>query len=1038
MHGMRFQLLGCLDLVGDGGAVSLSGSVPRAIVARLLLARGDVVRRDVLMDDVWEERRTKDPVNALQVQMAKLRTAFAAKGEENRLIFRHGGYQLALRPHDELDVALFEAAVREGRQRLAAGDHQRAEQVLRQGLTRWRGPALQDVAGPVFDSERIRLGELRRTALEDAASAALELGRADDLIAELRTLVAEAPLRERARVRLMLALCRSGMPAEALEVYDAGRRVLRDELGADPSAEMRDLHAAILRQDTAVCPPRAADTRPFSPAASSRPPAALGNLVRPVGSFVGRGADLDALRALIGRERLVTVLGPGGVGKTRLAIEGCTLLRAAYDAVWWVDLAMVDDDAVPAAIAAALGLSDTGPRPGRRTNDHVRRLTSFLAEPRTLLALDNCEHLLDGVSRVVATLLSACPGLTVLATSRSPLQTAGEALYPLAPMSDVEAAELFTARAIMVNPSFVTDEDTMGDVRSLCRRLDGLPLAVELAAAHVRLLSVREIEGRLDDRFALLAKGERTAPHRHRTLRAVLDWGYALLDESEQQLFLQLALNIGGCSLIAVEAIAASPTQDGADILAIVDSLVDKSLLVPLRSSFGSRVRMLETVREYALARLRESTFARHAEERFMCWAADFAREAAAGIASGDQRWWAGRITEESANIRAASDLMALRSRAAESLLLEARLGYYWFVSGREEEGIEPLRRSLHAYDAAQAQRATPRGEEEEWALFYVIAWLVWLCHESGRHVEAAGYIRRHEEVWLSANSELLKVLGRCYVPLYAMLDGRDDLEQEFLAADAALADTGLDWERVVLHTKWSTHCLRQGDGDGARVHAAEAVAASHAAGDGFARAWSLTLGGDADESCGLRDSARRRWTEAASAFGSIGARIRWAYAVLRIGFLDVAEGEHAAAEQRLTDVRRLATELSADDLHAAATNLGAVLALREDRQDDAEAGFRGVWDSPAAPFDRKAVAGLGLAVLALVARPDRPGDAWAYIDQVRGLQSQLIEPLTGRAVAILLDKVTALPGSVAVHHCVASDEQEGLLGDPSVRAAFC
>ena len=1005
----------------------MAGGVPRAIVARLLLARGDVVRRDVLMDGIWEERRTKDPVNALQVQMAKLRTAFAAKGEENRLLFHHGGYQLALRPDDELDVALFEAAVREGRERLAAGDHRRAEQVLRQGLTQWRGPALQDVAGPVFDRERIRLGELRLTALEDAASAALELGRADDVIAELRTIVGEAPLRERARVRLMLALCRSGMPAEALEVYDAGRRVLRDELGADPSTEMRDLHAAILRQDATICPPCTAHTRP---GAASNPSAALGNLVRPVGSFVGRRADLDTLRALIGRERLVTVLGPGGVGKTRLAIEGCTLLRPAYDAVWWVDLAMVDDDAVPAAIAAALGLSDTGARPGRRPNDHVHRLASFLAEPRTLLVLDNCEHLLDGVSRVVATLLSACPGLTVLATSRSPLQTAGEALYPLAPMSDVEAAELFNARAIMVNPTFVTDEDTMGHVRSLCRRLDGLPLAVELAAAHVRLLSVREIEGRLDDRFALLAKGERTAPHRHRTLRAVLDWSYALLDESEQQLLLQLALNIGGCSLTAAEAIAASPTQDAADILSIVASLVDKSLLVPVSSPFGSRVRMLETVREYALARLGESEFARQTEQRFMSWAADFAREAAAGIASGDQRWWAGRITEESANIRAASDLMALRSRAAESLLLEARLGYYWFVSGREEEGIEPLRRSLHAYDAAQ--KATTRGVEEEWALFHVIAWLVWLSHESGRHAEAAAYIRRHEEVWRGANSHLLKVLGRCYVPLYAMLDGRDDLEQEFLAADAALADTGLDWERVVLHTKWSTHCLRQGDGDGARMHAAEAVAASHSAGDGFARAWSLTLGGDADESCGLRDSARRRWTEAASAFGSIGARVRWAYAVLRIGFLDVAEGEHAAAEQRLADVRRLATELSADDLQAAATNLGALLALGEDQLDDAEAGFRSVWESPASPFERKAVAGLGLAA---VARPDRPSDAQAYIDQVLGRQSQLIEPLTGRAVAILLDKLGA----------VTPDGQQGppwtrkcLFEGPSVCAAFC
>ncbi len=1023
----------------------LSGAVPRAIVARLLLARGDVVRRELLMDDIWEDRRTKDPVNALQVQIAKLRTAFAAHGEHDRLLFRHGGYQLVLGPRDELDVALFEAAAREGRERLAAGDYRQAERVLRQGLARWRGPALQDVAGPVFEAERSRLDDLRRTAIEDAASAALELGRAQDTVAELRTLVAEAPLRERSRVRLMLALSRGGMPAEALNVYEEGRRLLRSELGADPSPEMRDLHAAILRHDKTVSALRPASARVSRPAAAPTPRPADGNLVRPVGTFVGRGADLDALGALIDRERLVTVLGPGGVGKTRLAIEECTLLRPTFDAVWWVDLAATDDAGVSAAIAAALGLSDTAMRPGEQPDDYVHRLAAFLAGHKALLVLDNCEHLLDGVSHVVAALLSQCPALTVLTTSRSPLQTAGEALYPLAPMSDVDAADLFVSRAMLADPSFVADEELLAGIRSLCRRLDGLPLAVELAAAHVRLLSVREIEERLDDRFALLAKGKRTAPDRHRTLRAVLDWSYTRLDESEQQLFLQLALNVGGCSLKAAETIAMSPAMDAALVLATVESLVDKSLLVPVSTPFGSRVRMLETVREYALARLTESGSAPQAEQRFMAWAAGFAREAADGIASGDQRWWAGKVTEETANIKAASDLMVLRSQASNSLLLEARLGYYWFVSGREAEGIEPLRRSLHAYDVSaealvQAEgQAAPRSEEEEWALFYAVAWLVWLSHESGRHVEAAEYIRRHEEVWQGSNSDLLKVLGRCYVPLYAMLTGQDDLDREFAAADAALAGTDLNWERVVLHTKWSTYCLRQGDGEAARRHAAEAVAASQAADDGFARAWSLTLGGDADETRGRRADARRLWTEAAAVFGAIGARTRWAYAALRIAFLDVAEGDHAAAERHLTDIRRVAAELSADDLHAAVTNLRALSALQENRRNDAEAGFRSVWESGTSTPARKAVAGLGLAVTTATGKPGSPTGAQGYVEQVRGLRPWLLDPLTRRAVDTLLDNVSALiaaPDSSGMGGFAWAGEP--LLDESSVRAAFC
>ncbi|SEM19862.1 Predicted ATPase [Streptacidiphilus jiangxiensis] len=1034
MCGMRVRLLGPLDVVGDAGAVRLPGAVPRAIVARLLLARGDVVRRDDLVDDIWEQRSAKDPVNALQVQLAKLRAVFAAGGEHDRLLFRHGGYQLVLRAQDSLDVTQFESGIREGRGRLDAGDHRNAELMLRQALELWRGPAFADTAGAVFDRERSRLDGLRLAALEDAALAALELGRADSAVQELQTLVSQTPLRERSRARLMLALCRGGRHAEALEVFESGRRLLRDELGADPSPDLRDLHAAILRQDEALYALRTADADVHSPLtrsplttvaetaeAEGAAGTAGGNVRRPLGSFVGRGADLDALRTLLDRERLVSVLGPGGVGKTRLALEACALLRPEYEAVWWVDLAAVGEDAVPAAIAAALGLSDAAARPGQRSHGHLFRLTSFLTGKRVLLALDNCEHLLDGVAAVVATLLTTCPALTVLATTRSPLGMVGEALYPLDPLPDKEAAELFSARAALVDPSFTADEGTMRDIRGLCRRLDGLPLAVELAAAHVRLLSVREIEARLDDRFALLAKGDRAAPPRHRTLRAVLDWSYALLDEPEQRLLMHLALNVSGSTLADAEGVAASPSVGAAHApLTAVGRLVDASLLVPVRTPFGRRVRMLETVREYALARLRESGFAPQAERRFMDWAADYARAACAGIASGDQGWWAGRITEEFANLRAASELMALRSRADDALLTEARLGYYWFVSGREEEGIEPLRRSLQAYDAQSRPATTaPRDQDEEWALFSAVAWLVWLCHETGRHAEAAEFIRRHEEVWRAATSPMLKALGRCYVPLYGMMSGRGDLSQQFAAADQALKGTDLHWERVVLQTKWSTHCLHQGDGEAARHHASAAIEASQDAGDGFARAWSLTLAGDADESCGLHRSARRHWTEAASTFHSIGARTRWAYVLLRIAYLDVAEDHRTAAEERLADVQRLADDLSSDDLRAGAANLRAVLALRESRRDDARTGFRRVWKTTTAPLDRRAVAALGLAALASTAETQR------HLDQAQDLQTRLLEPLGRRAVATLLQRP---------HDQLAT----ALLDGPSVWAAFC
>ncbi|WP_406130288.1 AfsR/SARP family transcriptional regulator [Streptomyces sp. NBC_00989] len=716
---MRFRLLGRLELVTAHGAVVPPGAVSRAIVGRLLLAHGAVVQRDTLVEELWEERGTKNPVGALQVQMAKLRAAFAARGEDARLLFGHGGYRIALGPDDEIDVPDFEAAVRQGREQLAAAEYEKAESELRRGLSMWRGRALDGLEGRAFETERTRLEDLRLGALEDAAAAGLELGRAKELIPELRALLSLAPLRERSRARLMLALYRCGRFAEALEVYDTGRRLLKSELGVAPSQELSSLHAAILRHDPSLhghepAPqgrdlslqgPVSLSGRLSSPRTDVRPAAGEGNLSRPLGPFVGRRKELIALCEVLDRERLVTVLGPGGVGKTRLALEVCALVQPSRGTVRWVDLAPADDANVLAVVASALGLSDTSVRPDQPPHDYVHRITSFLAGRSAVLALDNCEHLLDAVAPLVATLLGRCPSLTVLTTSRSPLEVPAEVLHPLAPMPDEDAADLFGTRAAMIDPSFAPDESALRDIRRLCRRLDGLPLAVELAAAHVRLLTVREIEARLDNRFTLLTKGERTAPARHRTLRAVLDWSYALLDTTEQRLLTELALYVGGCSLGLLEAAVPLPGADSAELLHVLGQLVDKSLLVPVSTPDGNRLRMLETVRAYALTRLREEGRASEAEERLMTWAARFVRDGSAGLSSRDQRDWARRLTEESANIRAASDLMTARSRPAEALLLEARLGYFWFISGCEEEGIDRLQRGLQAYDATAGQR---------------------------------------------------------------------------------------------------------------------------------------------------------------------------------------------------------------------------------------------------------------------------------------------------------------------------------------------
>ena len=1032
--GIHFRLLGRLELADASGAVALPGAVSRAIVARLLLAGGAVVHRDTLIDELWEERGAKDPVNALQVQMTKLRAALAAHGGHRRLQSRYGGYQLVPAPEDELDTVRFEAAVQEGREHLAAGAYRKAEDVLRQGLELWRGRALDDLKGRVFDAERLRLEELRLGAREDAAAAGLELGRAAELVPELTALVSAAPLRERSRARLMLALHRGGRHAEALEVYEAGRRLLRSELGVDPSPELRSLYEELLTRDRSPGVPATHAVRLFPAPADSRPAPGRGGPDHPLGPFVGRGADLDGLRAALERERLVTVVGAGGVGKTRLVLETCASLTSSYDAMWWVDLAAADGTGVLPAIAAVLGLSDASVRPDQPPHDYVHRLTSFLTGRQAVLVLDNCEHVLDTVAPLVAVLLGRCPALTVLATSRAPLAVAGERLFPLAPMSDSEAADLFCTRALMIDPNFSAEGPELDDVRSLCRGLDGLPLAVELAAAHVRLLPVPEIERRLDNRFTLLAKGKRTAPARHRTLRAVLDWSYALLDTTEQRALTELALYVGGCSLDTAETALSLPGADRHETLRVLAQLVDKSLLFTVPTPDGSRLRMLETVREYALDRLRTEGREAEAEERFMAWALRFVHESAAGIAPGDQGEWISRHTAESANVRAASDLLMARARTAEALGLEAGRAYYWTISGREEEGIDRLRRSLRAYDVVEPT------ETDELALFRALTWLVWLSHVVGRHAEAGLFIDQYQVTCRRAKNPDLGVLGACHEPFHAMLSGRhDDVEELFVRAENGIAGTAFHWDRAVLQTNWTTYCLQRGDLDGARAHGRTAVAAASAAGDDYARAFSLVLCGDADESGGFRDRARTHWTEAVHLLRSIGARALYAYTALRIVCLDIGEGAIATAEHRLAEVARLADELGADDVRAAAAILRGALAFHGDRFPEARTVFAGVWDSPTAPLDRRAMAALGMVAVAAFGppAPSAADEVRLWKDRAAKAHDRVREPLARRAVGALLDTLDTCFRSGPAGEDGADRVRAWLADNPSVLAGF-
>ncbi|MFF4475161.1 BTAD domain-containing putative transcriptional regulator [Streptomyces sp. NPDC001599] len=504
---MRFGILGPLDIrTDDGTPVDPGGPRPRALLTLLLLDAGRTVPAARLIDGLYGGEPPAGAANALQSQISRLRGRLTP----HTLVEGSGAGYRVVTPPESVDSHIFERLCGEGRAALAVGDHARAAAGLREALALWRGPALPDL--PEAPAEAARLTELRLTAVQDRIEADLALGGGPELVPELRALLSAHPLSERLYGQLMRALHAGGRPAEALTVYEEARRTLVEQLGTDPSPELSALHGELLRGHSATAP-----RRPGLPAQLTR--------------CVGRDAELNRITALFADVRLVTLTGPGGTGKTRLAIEaaGRYATPGSPAEVCFVELApLTDGTRIPYAVLTALGV-----REGFRTAgvDATERLLTALEDRETLLVLDNCEHLIDQAAALAALLLASCPGIRILATGRESLGITGEALVPVPPLSPRPSAELFLERARAVRPGF----DGHARVPEICAALDGLPLAIELAAARLRTLAPDELADRLDDRFRLLSRGDRSKAPRHRTLRAVVEWSWELLDEEERE-----------------------------------------------------------------------------------------------------------------------------------------------------------------------------------------------------------------------------------------------------------------------------------------------------------------------------------------------------------------------------------------------------------------------------------------------------------------------------------------------------------------------
>lgn len=665
---LRFRVLGPLVAVHQGREIRLASQHQRRLLAALLLYAGRPVPADRLVDALWADDPPRSAVSTLQAYVSRLRGQL---GRET-VTRAAGGYALAA-PDGAVDAARFEALADQARTVPGPADQLR---LLDEALALWRGDPYPDLSDfPPGRAEAVRLTELRETCREERAEGLLALHRYGPAAAELHAMTVAHPLRERPWRLLMLALHRSGRQAEAVAAFRRYDAVLADE-GLEPSGSIAALRNAILAAPESLRPPEPLPApgppptpeplpAPERPAKTFEAPQSRPAPVpppRPATSLVGRERELARLLQLLRGHRLVTLTGPAGVGKSRLAVEVAGIEAAAHlDGARLVSLAAVDrDDRVPHAVAVELGIplsgSGSGAAAGDRLSDRLSdRLADALSGWDLLLVLDNAEHVLEAVATVTAQVLRRCPGVVLLVTSQERVAVAGEQVLPVPPLAvtgaDSPAVRLFQDRASAVNPGFAPGPEYLAGVVELCGQLDGLPLAVEMAAARTSSYTPRELLERMDRRFSLLRGVRATEGDRHATLRAAVDWSYRLLGPAEQELFAALAGFPAGFDADAAAQVSGEDPEEVRQGLAL---LVDRSLLTADLRGETARFRLLETLREYGrevLASRGElaATRARHAG-----WAVALAERADAGLRGPDEARWVARLELTLADLRAA------------------------------------------------------------------------------------------------------------------------------------------------------------------------------------------------------------------------------------------------------------------------------------------------------------------------------------------------------------------------------------------------
>ncbi|MFF9483966.1 BTAD domain-containing putative transcriptional regulator [Streptomyces sp. NPDC014676] len=911
MDPVRYRILGTTQaLRPDGTVVPVGGARLRALLTVLALRTGRTVPVGLLVDEVWGDADPPaDATGALQALVGRLRRTLGA----DQIASVDGGYRLTAAP-DDIDLHRFERLAGDGLRALADGDPAKAAAVLDDALALWRGPALTGLPDRTAEAARLRTRHL--DVLRARHTAALALGDAEQSLPELTALCDGHPLDEPLQALRLRALRDTGRTAEALAAYEDVRRLLADRLGSDPGAELRALHAELLEPEPAPAP---------------RVGAPPGNLRARLTSFVGREADIETIRADLAAARLVTLLGPGGAGKTRLSQEAAETVRQDLpDGVWLAELAPVDDpDAVPEAVLTAVGARETvlygaGAESMRavtdRHDDPVERLAEHCGPRRMLLILDNCEHVVEAAAHLVEALLERCPRLTVLATSREPLGVRGELLRPVEPLPEPVALRLLADRGAAARPGFRPDADagTAAACAEICRRLDGLPLAIELAAARLRMLTPRQIADRLDDRFRLLTSGSRTVLPRQQTLRAVVDWSWDLLDAGERDVLGRLSVFAGGCDLAAAEAVCGPAALDA------LGSLVDKSLVVAAPSGDGEmRYRLLETVNEYAGERLDESGRRPEAERAHLTYYRELARTTEPMLRGPRQVEAIALLEREYENIRTAlRHALALRDEQ-EALCITLSLVWYWQMRDLRIEArnwctevmalapdpfTEPLRRAVPLWERCTDAPPPMAGE---------------LLAEARRGVHLAHLAHMDTELddWQTPEAQhKLRLVGATYEPgmpqacrppgllwvFAVMLTG--DMDRLRHVVDAAIRtcreNPGFEWELASNLQLRANFLANRSDWAGdARRDADEALEIHRRLGDTWGIAEALSARGEAREQAGAYEAAAADYEAAIEHADRLGARAHTAVLTARLGNVLLEAGQAERGERLLREV---------------------------------------------------------------------------------------------------------------------------------------